>query len=426
MPTSAPHREPAGPHRAPSGRSGRGVGVRSWLPGRRDGGPSAPPGRRAGDRRGPEVAADDPEVVAELTRRARSSGIVLAVTAMIVLPAWAPLDLYLEPERAGDFIAVRLLAVLPMALALWLLRCRPLGRRRPELLATVLVLGAVQLAVLWMVPQVDHPVAYALGLAPALFGAGGVLVGRAQWTLGLSVATWAGLVAVALVAGDGLPGDELVTVVLHLATATVIATVMHGVRQKLMVREVRTTVGLHREQDRTRRLLARLERLSEEDPLTGLANRRRWDAELDAACAVSRRSGKPVALVLVDLDRFKQVNDRHGHAGGDAALRAVADLLRAAVRGGDVVARLGGDELAVLLPGGSEERAVELAERIRLATLALELPGFDPGELTVSLGAAAAAGADASPVVLTARADSCLYAAKETRNAVGTTARPSA
>ena len=402
------------------------MGVRSRLPARRDGGPSAPLDRRATDRRGPEVTADDPKVVAELTRRARSSGIVLAVTAMLVLPAWAPFDLYLEPELAETFIAVRLLAVLPMALALWLLRYRPLGRRRPELLTTVLVLGTVQVDVLWMLLQVDHPVAYALGLAPALFGAGGVLAGRAHWTLGLSVFTWAGLVAVALVEGDGLRGDELVTVALHLATATVIATVMHGVRHELSVREVRTTVGLHRERDRTRQLLARLERLSEEDPLTGLANRRRWDAELDIACAVSRRSGEPVSVVLVDLDRFKQVNDRHGHAGGDAALRAVADLLRAAVRSGDVVARLGGDELAVLLPGGPEERAVELAERVRLATLTLDLPGFGPGELTVSLGVAAATGADAAPAVLTARADGCLYAAKGTRNAVGTTAHLSA
>ncbi|MBM7806667.1 diguanylate cyclase (GGDEF)-like protein [Geodermatophilus bullaregiensis] len=369
------------------------------------------------------MAADDPEVVAELTRRARSSGIVLAVTAMLVLPAWAPLDLYLEPDLAGTFITLRLLGVLPMALALWLLVRRPLGRRRPELVTTVLVLGVVQAAVLWMLPQVEHPTAYALGLAPALFGIGGVLAGRAQWTLGLSVFTWAGLVAAALVAGDDLPGDELVTVAAHLATATAIAVVTHGVRQKLSLREVRGTVSLHREQERTRRLLARLERLSEEDPLTGLANRRRWDAELDAACAAARRSGQPVAVVLVDLDRFKQVNDRHGHAGGDAALRAVADLLRAAVRSGDVVARLGGDELAVLLPGGPEERAVELAERVRLATLALELPGFDPGELTVSLGVAAAAGEDAAPAVLTVRADSCLYAAKGTRNAVGTAAR---
>ncbi|WP_448641793.1 diguanylate cyclase [Geodermatophilus sp. URMC 63] len=382
--------------------------------------------RRAADRPGPVVAADDPEVVAELGRRARSSGIVLTVTAMIVLPAWAPLDLYLEPERAGLFIPVRLLALVPMAVALWVLVTRPLGRSRPELVTTVLVLGAVQVDVSWMLAQVDHPVAYALGLAPALFGAGGVLSGRAQWTLGLSAATWAALVVVALVAANDLPGDEVVTVAVHLATATVIACVMHAVRQKLSVREVRTTVGLHREQDRTRLLLARLERLSEEDPLTGLANRRRWDAELDAACAVSRRSGQPVAVVLVDLDRFKQVNDRHGHAGGDTALRAVADLLRAAVRTGDVVARLGGDELAVLLPGGPEERAIALAEQVRLATLALQLPGFEPGELTVSLGVAAAGGPDAAPAVLTARADGCLYAAKATRNAVGTTARLSA
>nr|WP_239523788.1 GGDEF domain-containing protein [Geodermatophilus normandii] len=93
-----------------------------------------------------------------------------------------------------------------------------------------------------------------------------------------------------------------------------------------------------------------------------------------------------------------------------------------AVRGDDVVARLGGDELAVLLPATDSVRAVALAERLRRDTVALRLPGFDPGELSVSLGVAVADGADATPTALTAGADRCLYAAKATRNAVATAA----
>ena len=87
------------------------------------------------------------------------------------------------------------------------------------------------------------------------------------------------------------------------------------------------------------------------DELTGLANRRRFLAQLDAEVARSRRSGSPLAIVLSDLDDFKQVNDKYGHEAGDRALRAFADILREVVRDVDLPVRLGGEEFAVLLPG---------------------------------------------------------------------------
>jgi diguanylate cyclase (GGDEF)-like protein len=367
----------------------------------------------------PTVPRDDPAVVAELARRSRVSGVVLVALSAVVLPGWAPFDLYLEPDHASLFITVRLLAVLPLAVLVALLVAAPVGRRHPELLS-VLALGVVQADVLWMVTQVDQVASYGLGLSLALFGCGGVFAGGLRWTVLLAGGTWAGA-AVAVAANDQpVSGAQLVTLAVYLSTATVVALVTHTVRQTLSVREVRTTVGLHREQQRTAVLMARLERLSHEDPLTGLANRRRWDAELAAACAAGSRDGQPVAVLLLDIDHFKQVNDRYGHAGGDAALQAVAGLLREAVRGSDVVARLGGDELAVLLPGTDAARAVELAEQLRSATLALRLPGFAPGGLSVSLGVAVADGDDVDPAALTARADRCLYTAKATRNAVGT------
>jgi diguanylate cyclase (GGDEF)-like protein len=123
--------------------------------------------------------------------------------------------------------------------------------------------------------------------------------------------------------------------------------------------------------------------------------------------------------VLLDVDHFKTVNDRHGHAGGDEALRAVAGLLSACVRTGDLVARLGGDELAVLMPGADLGRAVELAERLRAGTAELAPAGFAPGELSLSLGVVALTGDLASPTELLSRADEQLYRAKITRNAVG-------
>ena len=170
-------------------------------------------------------------------------------------------------------------------------------------------------------------------------------------------------------------------VTVYLGTASLIAVLAHLRRYALNNRELLTRVRLEREQQRTGVLLARLERLSHEDPLTGLANRRRWDVELASVCAEVRQQDGQVAVVLLDIDQFKSLNDRHGHPGGDAALRAVAGLLPSGVRGGDLVARLGGDELAVLMPGADVDRAVELAERLRSEAVQLAPEGFAAGEI---------------------------------------------
>jgi diguanylate cyclase (GGDEF)-like protein len=212
---------------------------------------------------------------------------------------------------------------------------------------------------------------------------------------------------------------ELVAASIHLGTASIVAQLAHLRRFAVSNRELATRVRLEREQERSRVLLATLERLSQEDPLTGLANRRRWDTELSAVCGEAREHDGVVSLVLLDIDRFKEVNDRHGHAGGDQALRAVAVLLQSCVRTGDLVARLGGDELAVLMPGASGERARALAEALRTQTQLTAPDGFTAGELTLSLGVASVRGADAFPLELIALADQQLYRAKITRNAVG-------
>jgi diguanylate cyclase (GGDEF)-like protein len=102
------------------------------------------------------------------------------------------------------------------------------------------------------------------------------------------------------------------------------------------------------------------------DELTGLANRRRFLSQMDAEVARSRRSGSPLAIVLADLDDFKQVNDKYGHEAGDRTLRAFADILRGAVRDIDLPVRLGGEEFAVLLPDTDLAGGANLAERIRV------------------------------------------------------------
>ena len=118
-------------------------------------------------------------------------------------------------------------------------------------------------------------------------------------------------------------------------------------------------------------------RLSETDALTGLLNRRGFDAHLARSMAAARIAKRGGALLYVDLDNFKQVNDRHGHAQGDAALRAAAELLRRSVRAGDVVGRLGGDEFAIWLAEVDTGEARQRGEQLAVAARALQR--FAPG-----------------------------------------------
>jgi diguanylate cyclase (GGDEF)-like protein len=164
----------------------------------------------------------------------------------------------------------------------------------------------------------------------------------------------------------------------------------------------------------------RLEELSVTDPLTGLANRRRLRSEFADELARAARYGTPLALLLVDLDRLKETNDRHGHASGDRALQLVADSLKRTCRTTDLGARLGGDEFVVLAVNTSASEALALAHRIRatvrrLSAAAARLPR-EPAAATrhtVSIGVADLESA-AFPAfeALHAAADRALYAAK--------------
>jgi diguanylate cyclase (GGDEF)-like protein len=148
------------------------------------------------------------------------------------------------------------------------------------------------------------------------------------------------------------------------------------------------------------------------DPLTKLYNRRGLDTELERALSTSRRSTAPVALLLIDLDGLKQVNDLQGHPEGDRVLRAVGQVLRQSIRAADSAARLGGDEFAVVMPSTDLDGAKVVAERIRMAIAALGLPG-----VTASIGVATFAGGASQPDTLTqlvSAADGALYSAKRT------------
>jgi two-component system, cell cycle response regulator len=161
------------------------------------------------------------------------------------------------------------------------------------------------------------------------------------------------------------------------------------------------------------------------EPLTGLYNRRHFMERLTAELAAADRHGRAVALLLLDVDHFKQLNDERGHLAGDEALKTLGQTLRAAVRKEDVVARFGGEEFVVLARETTLAGAKALAERIRRA-VSKARASFDGNELalTVSIGVTVATThetyeAGRSEQALLARADRALYKAKESgRNMV--------
>jgi len=150
-------------------------------------------------------------------------------------------------------------------------------------------------------------------------------------------------------------------------------------------------------------LVHRLEALARQDPLTSLANRRAWHERLVEELKRANRAERPLSVAVLDLDDFKGINDRDGHAAGDRLLRGVAGAWQSAVRETDYVGRLGGDEFAVIFPSCSGDEAVEVVERMRAAS---------PDGVTCSVGVASWDGIGPATELLR-RADKALYRAKD-------------
>lgn len=231
-----------------------------------------------------------------------------------------------------------------------------------------------------------------------------------------------------------LPGQRWVRVIEHRNRDGVAYCVVSDI--STLVRQQQDTLAAERRlresETRLRQLAdqlaaanAELAKLAATDALTGLANRRQFDAALEREWFRALRENAPLALLMVDVDHFKPMNDRFGHPVGDAVLVRVAQALRDNVRrAGDLAARYGGEEFAVILPHMAAEGAHETAEGVRRAVAALDLRDVVPGgwALTVSIGLAVLQpSAEARPSLLVQHADEALYRAKRNgRNRIET------
>ncbi|MGO9356897.1 MAG: diguanylate cyclase [Xanthobacteraceae bacterium] len=162
------------------------------------------------------------------------------------------------------------------------------------------------------------------------------------------------------------------------------------------------------------------------DPLTGCRNRKSFDRDLIAEIRAARASNQPLTLLMIDIDRFKEFNDRFGHVSGDLVLRLVGKTLTQCLKGRDVAARFGGEEFAILLPNTAIQQATIVAENIRRSLGSRELKKKSTGEplgrVSISVGIAALSAQDDMNSIVE-RADGCLYDAKRTgRNRVVTEA----
>lgn len=176
---------------------------------------------------------------------------------------------------------------------------------------------------------------------------------------------------------------------------------------------IQRQIELHKVNGEFAKLNRRLEELANTDTLTGLANRRNFFDRFEEAWAMAARNNHPLGCIMFDIDKFKVINDTHGHAAGDAVLKKLSLVARQCLRKYDVLGRIGGEEFCILCPETKLEYAAMVAERIRGAVAQTEFV-YDQKNIpvTISLGVAGRTNAHANPHDLTKTADELLYRAK--------------
>ncbi len=162
-------------------------------------------------------------------------------------------------------------------------------------------------------------------------------------------------------------------------------------------------------------LKEKLEQQAQQDYLTGLSNRRHFMDQGQAELSRARRYGTPLSLLMLDIDRFKNINDTHGHKAGDIVLQRLSEVMRETLRSVDIIGRMGGEEFAILLPETDLKRATEVAERLRenVAHALVAVEAATPLQFTVSIGVSGIKEKNATLDTLLNQADWALYEAKE-------------
>jgi two-component system, sensor histidine kinase LadS len=187
----------------------------------------------------------------------------------------------------------------------------------------------------------------------------------------------------------------------------------YGLPGSMVASAVLTSLGVADRLRQQRYALSEAERRAKTDPLTGVLNRRSLLEQLEALCRNARASGHPVAVLFLDLDFFKSINDSYGHAAGDACLAAVIRPIQTELRQSDIIGRYGGEEFIVVLSGADVSAAEPIAERIRLRVSEVGIEGHGaPIRLTCSIGVASSDQLGVWGEALIAKADVAVYAAK--------------
>jgi diguanylate cyclase (GGDEF)-like protein len=194
----------------------------------------------------------------------------------------------------------------------------------------------------------------------------------------------------------------------------------YGLPLSMVAAAILVALGVADRLREQRAALSDAERRAQTDPLTGVLNRRSLIERLDAACLRARARGLPIALLFIDLDHFKEINDSFGHAAGDACLSGIIAPIEAELRHSDVIGRYGGEEFVVILSSADITAAHPIAERIRNRVADVEIEGFGPPiRLTCSIGVATSDTLGVWGEHLIAQADAAVYAAKRSgRNRV--------
>jgi diguanylate cyclase (GGDEF)-like protein len=335
-----------------------------------------------------------------------TTGILVSV---IVYNLFLVADWLLVPDMFWRAVAIHLGLVTPwMLAAAWMISRRPTRAWREYLAASLPIAMFLQIDYGFAMTTSAYAAHYQYVIIPLLLYTN-ISIHRLVFPMARAVTTAIAMCHAALVLAVGLPAPVTSMILVQLVACAYITLVANY----QMERDLRKAY-LYSLRERLRH--AQADAASRRDALTGLANRHHLHAELESLWSRPAEEVSPVSVVLVDIDHFKSLNDRYGHATGDLCLKRIAALVTAELRGSqDLAVRFGGEEVLLLLPGMQLTDAMQVAERIRRAIETAAIPNEGAGGrniVTASFGVASAAVDDLSAVELIAASDNALYAAK--------------